>query len=687
MAEVNEIRLVPKSLVDVTLGALAFYCEIERGAMPITHTLATLSVYMWAWVVVALLAVYTPWLIGGSSVSERFGELAPVLVLSSPALWRALRFVGIYMEMFDTWVGIATRTHETLSKLKGIWGETQGLQRSYVLHACLRTKYASSNGTDDNICNVEKDIRVSKRTKDKASVAAPHLFVDGREPVLGGQGDKCVDCVSMRWMTEVLPQAASVGLAPRHRSVVFQVEELLEQAFPPMCGDKPELTATGIVGRWRFAWRRFSMFGRLVASRTPFEAELGNYTVRIDNVDRRWVTKEEARVRRALLTWAATLVQLLQRLIGALLVSVDVVIGELGALVLLLCLERVHPLPARRNFVREAIRGKAVIVGDVIRRREVHRTMAKDHYLTCASGVSFMQTIAATLGGHSDLLHMAVVMLTVGWTWNVNPREESDDIAKDYWRLFGSEEERKDVLPRLSSASICMLPADVSSYVAGFVPGQQQGQVSVASADRSSVARASHAVRRKASSCMAEKITTGVEPMVVVTAGVFNVAKRRGYCSGRFSGLDFTDDDSLQAAAKTAADDFAKNWLVNLLKFEKQNWFEPMESEIDRKFLKEMMKIAMDCHALLSAHLSFRSRAWSTTPRVNSLRHSRNLDSLVSQIDHVEQHDLLASCHRRVIAAAAWIFLDNWKKNDHFPWQCWCLHEAISLADAVWRIE
>ncbi len=110
MAPVNTLA---KSLVDVSLGALAFLCAQNRAAIPATKMLAALSVYVGTWTLLSILALSSPILIGGDSASERFSELAPVIILSSPALWTALRHVQILLEILDTMLGIISSAEKT----------------------------------------------------------------------------------------------------------------------------------------------------------------------------------------------------------------------------------------------------------------------------------------------------------------------------------------------------------------------------------------------------------------------------------------------------------------------------------------------------------------------------------------------------------------------------------------------
>lgn len=698
-APAEEVRLVPKSLVDVALGALAFYCQLDRRAMPLTHTLAALSVYVTAWAALAALAVATPRLLGGTA-ADRFGELAPVIVLSSPALWTALRHASVLLDMFDTSLAVAARAAAAFAALPGLWREPQALRRSYILNARVRTRYdppAPAAAAPGDLCTVAREIRVSKWTRDRDCHAAPHLFAavsdgggaggeeDGGGGYGGDSGSEFVDVISMRWTTEVLPQAARVGLAPRHRSVVFFVEERARQRHPDGFAESRAQRASGTVSAAHYSWRRVFMYGRLIASRTPFEAALEGYTLRVDNVARGWagvgsgggvgsaaaaagpLKTLELVVRRAALEWPATIIWLVQVVVGAILALVDVTIGEAGAFVLVLLLELPHPLPMRRLYAQDALRGKAVVVDDIRRRQDIRRTMGMDRYLVCASGAAFMQSLAATLGGRPDLLRHAAVMLAVGWTWEVHPAEESINFANDWMRLFGSARERRGVLPELRPSSFSMLPPSTRGSVE-----QQQQQHSP-----------------QAAATMVKNITLGLQPMIVLTPAVVALADARGCRSRRLSGLALAGNPLVADALAVAGADFALNWFVGLIKFDAGNYFDAATGADvvanDRAALSAMLEISADCHALLGAHQSCRRRAWSSSPRVDRIRHYRNLDALVAEIDRVEQHDLLASCHRRVAAAAAWAFLDEVKAGAMHAWQKWCLDEAFFVVEAVWK--
>lgn len=687
----EEVRLVAKSLVDVALGAIAFYCQLDRHAMPLTHTLAALSVYVAAWAALAGLAVGTPRLVGGVT-ADRFGELAPVLVLSAPALWTALRHVAILLDMFDTSLAVAARTAAAFAALPGLWREPQALRRSYLLHARVRTRYdppAPGAVALGDLCTVTRETRISKWTRDLEQHAAPHLFAgsgggsvvgDGSASGAGSAGadadeDQFVDVISMRWTTEVLPLAARTGLAPRHRSITFFVDELARQCHPDGFTETPAQRASGTVGAVRYNWRRANMHGRLLAARTPFEASAEDYTLRVDNVARGWAAASAAKsgalkalelaLRRAALEWPATLIKLVQIVVGSVLAMVDVAIGEVGAFILVLLLELPHPLPMRRLYAEDALRGKAVVVGDVYRRHDIRRTMGADRYLVCASGVAFMQSLAATLGGRPELLRQAIVMMAVGWTWKTPPAEESFNFASDWMRLFGSARERREVLPELQPSSFSMLPHCTEDG------NKRQGH------------------SPQAAAAMVEDIARGSQPMAVLTPEVVAVAQARGCRSYRLSGLTHAGDPLVSDALVLAAADFSINWFVGLVKFETVNYFDgfargDVPSE-DRDVLNAMLELSADCHALLGAHHSSRRRAWSSAPRVDQIRHHRNLDALVAEIERVEQHDLLVSCHRRVATAAAWAFLDEVKSGVMHAWQKWCLDEAISVAMAVWK--
>ncbi len=121
----------------MSTGRFGFLCAQNRATIQATKMLAALSVYVGTWALLSILAISSPILIGGDSASERFSELAPVISLSSPALWTALRHVQILLEILDTMLGIISSAEKLLGELLGVWDNPHRCSKSIKYrHTC-----------------------------------------------------------------------------------------------------------------------------------------------------------------------------------------------------------------------------------------------------------------------------------------------------------------------------------------------------------------------------------------------------------------------------------------------------------------------------------------------------------------------------------------------------------------------
>lgn len=217
-----------------------------------------------------------------------------------------------------------------------------------------------------------------------SSISSNAPFGIGQESLLPGSA--YVEEITMWWHSTSLLQASSAASSPIHREVLTYVRELQSQTMPEddMCEDL-RFSKSGTVGPAVEAARLFGYKWGQAGLRSVFGAKSGNHLLHCHNIRDGWAGFEELsifrqarlNIRRKVLRLPSAFFNLFQAAFAIFLVSVDTLIGEVGAFLLILDLERFHPLLLRQKFAWHLLRGRSIVLGhSLVRRRDLQRSMA-----------------------------------------------------------------------------------------------------------------------------------------------------------------------------------------------------------------------------------------------------------------------------------------------------------------------
>lgn len=665
------INTLHKSLVDVALGATAFLCNVDRRAIPVTRTIAVLVFCIVAWVSLVALALSSAALIGGDSPTERFSELAPVIVLSSPLLWAALRRLQILLEVIDTLFGSIALAHAALQHQRGVFDTPQSFVRTGHLHVRLHT-VQRTNSPYPRASKVKRHVHFGHLCESENSLcenALPQVL--SRAPNI--TSEFCED-FSCRWESEIIPLGALEGLfIPRHlHSDIFVSEKLSHDASDgsehAVSGAvvSPRSSKSGVISKLPYAFRWINYIFTSLSLRTPNFAVPGDARVAIDNVQAGWLFVPVSfraqfllRVRRASLRIPALVAKYLQGTVSVLISLVDALIGETGGLILVAMMEFAHPLLIRRKNANYILRGKGAVVADVERCRDIVKSVGRDRYLMFSTDSILFRTLMTVFRKRVDLVERAIVMLHVGCLWRQKPKLATMQSLAERHILLGDT--GGTYSPKVPRTDICAMA----------VPSAN------GSLDSTDTEKAA---------------SSGYSAMVLLSGNVANLAAKRGHVQGvkrsgaggsMFAGLCEFESAEFKAAKESVLDDFCDDgWLTGLGSAGKYNAFElDEESEIEKCILM-MIDVCMDSHAsAICSTLS--SVEWVNTSVYAKERHFQSVKRLQDEFLKFEQLDFLVSCHRNEIRASAWLFVDEVLSGDWVAWQMWCIVDAFELCKLV----
>lgn len=733
----EEIRVFPRGLVDVALGALALYCSADRHAMPITHTLSTLSVYTFGWIALTALAVSKPWLIGGASANERFAELAPVIILSFPVIMKSLRTIGLILEYFDTCVAVSTNVHAFLASYRGMWGERQELMRTYIMTAYVKTRYESDDCSSSG--SVEREIRIQKWTRHHQEI--PLFDFEFREeggnytecgrssaslaPPLGGRVERGSDENSAwdrrisdaweRWGTArpAVP-AANKGRSPGC---------LPSALFPPNFGSRlttaapQENEATGVhadmyVEEIKMHWRSMTLLQASREMSSPVHREI---FTEISEIRSQTVPSN--------LMWRDKLYRV-SGTIGAFEAQKRAYQYEWGRVALRTVAgaqagnHRHHSHNIRDRWVTSH-RNFLVRVW-LLCRREILRLPSELFNFFQAFIAFFLVGMDTFIG---EVGAFFLVLALERWHPVYQRRRFAWHLLRGRSIVLGRTLEKRRDLQRnigvdryLRFAVGAALLQHISASLSGrkdlirlAILWMQIGRTwdldrHVAEIDNN------HEWKLTLSNFFSEHesiipqlefgdvdvmpaVDVGItntsetsaylsDKFIVLSSSLHNLALRRGCCRSIYGGLNSVILEDADGSTLRAKEDYTKNYFRAFLKIEdtEKNWFEFDRLDGNRKSEKEklqlMLSIAYDAHWTLASARRNRYRVRSFAPRVARVRHSRELEALLDETVRLEMHDFLISCHRRVVQAAAWIFFED--LDDPFDsrspaWDDWLL--------------
>lgn len=650
MPEINSLR---KSIVDVALGALAFLCSVDRTGIPITRTLAVLVFCIVTWVLLAVGALSSSLLIGGSSPEERFSELAPVLVLSCPMLWAALRRVQMILETYDSLLGALTLAQSYLKTLRGVFDDQQAFRRSRSLHL-------SVHALKEQVSRHPFLYTVRRRVHFGGACSSSRCVFNefgarGPQPTITAE---FAENIAFHWTTELLPLGDIESLfLPRQLFSEAFFTEIYSNIAEHI--ERRDLTS-GLVSKLSYCLRWIIYRLRCVFLRFPPRASVRSIHVSVDNVKEGFVFTAKKlnfllRLRRAALRWPAAAVKLIQGIVSTAISSFDATVGETGGLAIVALMEAAHPLELRRENAIALIFSKCAVVGNIDKHRDHLQRIGHMPSMNSTSQTILVRYILTVFKGRSELASRAFIMLHVGHGWRCMPRNERSKRGR-----------HKVVLNDISEESL---------------PEIAQGQVTFMLAPPNN---------RNPSSIDIEWAYSGKVPMIALSRCVMSAAESLGLgvCSRLsgivFSGLMMSEDHRVLEAKRLCLSDFCENgWLTSTLPG--KSIFNAVDSSLSVEMcerLDEMEKICMDCHAAaLLAYLG--RRQFETSEMSATIRHRHNEHYLNELIVKVDQHELLVACHRNEVKAVAWMFVDQTLEGEWGDWHKWCVSDALDLCSDV----
>lgn len=733
----EEIRAFPRGLVDVALGALALYCAADRRAMPITHTLSTLCVYTFGWIILTALAVSKSWLIGGASPNERFAELAPVIVLSFPVIMKSLRTIGLILEYFDTCVAVSTNVHVFLAAYRGLWGERQELVRSYIMTAYVKTRYESDDRSSNGI--VEREIRIQKWTRHRTEI--PLFDFEFLE-----EGGNYAECAR-----------SSASLAPPQRGKEERGSDArsardrrMSDAWERRGRARPAVPVAN-KGRSRGVlppalWP--PNFGSRWTTAAPQESEVTGAPadMYVEEIKMHWrsttllqASREmSSPVHREIFTEIS---EIRSQTVPSNLLWMDGRYRESGTIGAIEAQKRAYQFEWGRVALRTvggAEAGNHRYHSHNIRDRWVttHQNFLVRAWLFCRREIlrvpsevfNFFQALLGffLIGMDTFIGEMGAFFLVLAlerWHPAYQRRRYAWHLLRGRSIVLGRTLEKRRDLQRnigvdryLRFAVGAALLQHISASLSGrkdlirlAILWMQIGRTWDLDRQVAEV-EYNHEWKLTLSNFFSEQesiipqlefgdvdvmpavdvdITNESETsaylsdeFIVLSSSLQNLALRRGYCRSIYGGLNSVNLEDADGSTLRAKEDYTKNYFRAFLNIEDtgKNWFEfdrlDGDRESDKEKLQLMLYIAYDAHwALASARRNI-YRVRSFAPRVARVRHSREVEALLDETVRLEMHDFLISCHRRVVQAAAWIFfedLDDPFESRSPAWDDWLL--------------
>ena len=659
----REIITLNKALVDVALGALAFFCNVDRTAVPITRTLCVLVFCVSAWVVLAFCALFSPAFLGGNDVTERFSEIAPVLILSCPLLWTALRHIQVILEIFDSVLGSITLSSESLSDLRGLYDRPLSFAETKKIHVSVHM-----------VQRLNSDFPEFAFVRRVAQLDEYHSMFGSDERMEPGiDEDGCaeaLDSMVIEWRTEYLPLASERTLfLPRHVWIRTKVRECF---IYDSIEDNSKITR-GIVSWLAFFVRRMMFAGRVLAIRWPPHAVYADQVERVDNVLVGLSTSAGLageipmllKVRRFCLQLPAKIVEIVQSIVSSTISVVDAVIGETTSFLLIFVLEAIHPLEIRRKHAWDLFRTKRAVVCDILHRRKCFFEYGHMVFHSELHRITVIRYITTVMRKKPNLAAMAFVMLHVGLKWRRlhagvrKPRKRIRNIIS-----FGVED--ADVFPHIAPNDVSFMVQSSSGTVIDFEAAASSGSI----------------------------------PFVVVSPRVLDCARMRGMSVAEGGGevgqigralyatLLAPNSQECQDAIDESVLEFCTDgWSTSNFQTTRESCYFSTEAYSITDELKtamdKMIDVAKDCHvAALHTYLS-RPYISSTLQRNSYTRHRFNMDETSDLLEKIEQHELLVACHRNEMFAIAWLFIDDVLASEWDSWHKWALSNAFDLASLV----
>lgn len=688
---------MPKGLVDIALGALAFLAGADRLALSIAHSAAVLPVYLTSWVVIVLVALLYPGLIGGGSPAERFAELGPVIVLSVPIIWIALKNLHFCLDLYDSVVGASALIHRRFALLSGLEGTLSPTRMSgsiTIEHQTVNLRNTSpgamranslslrfmSYGSTLDVADVKDDTNMQNSNDMENVLVGSSLEIARSFRHMNlSLSSVYADRSLVRWHSDMVPMARESLMAPVQRRVVTT---FTNERYTICDSEAQNYRIKGfykkVLGRLRSGTRNIRRQFRLWSRGTTSGASIEDFLIVDDNLSSTWKVNRkntsdsrtsrrldtQLMLRRGAMMTVKYFVSSIQGAVFVLTSAFDYLITRLAVLCWTLVWEVVHPLSIRREHAPYVVQGTLSLVVD---RPKIHSALlsflGKDAYLLALAEVVTLRVIFTVLAGSPVLIREAIVMWFVGVRWRVKPQTSSPRLSEAV--ALATKLGLDELIPFNVGRDIDLLmplPANCGrEEAAGIRMAVENGLIPLV------------VVRKKEAEIGARKEELGNEP--------------GGPALSEWGKLKWgTPLFSYQAKA-TAWHDFDKGkWLGSLSDSNLEVWFDDwLDDVVDehrKQCLTEMENIAMDCHMTMRRML-WSGRSVGSEELVPELRHKTQQHDMLGLIPRSDAHEMLVALHKRVVRSALCLFIDEYQNGVVIPWLMWALTEACWLRTLI----